>query len=372
MNIFNIRQALHKIAELSAHEIKTKEYIKSILETLHPDRIIEFDDSNSLMAVYNEKAKKKILFRADIDAVAVNEKNLFEYRSQNKNISHKCGHDGHSACLLLFASKLEELSIIENICVVLLFQAEEETGSGAKKIINKEEFLDFKFDYVFAMHNIPAYELNSIIIKDDLFSLASKGLFLKFEGKSSHAAEYEKGINPSKALAEFIEGLDYIKRLMSKKISLCITHIKMGEESFGISPGDLEIRVTLRSNTSISIEKSVALIQDLSNQIAVKNNLKEKISLHEEFFEVKNDSDAIKILEETASNLNMKINKLDKPFSWSEDFGLILDDYRGALFGIGAGMEHPDLHNEYYDFPDEIIENAVEYYVNLVKTIANQ
>lgn len=44
--------------------------------------------------------KKTIAFRADIDALKMDEKNLdLPYRSTN-GAAHMCGHDGHTTCLL--------------------------------------------------------------------------------------------------------------------------------------------------------------------------------------------------------------------------------------------------------------------------------
>ena len=47
------------------------------------------------------------------------------------------------------------------------------------------------------------------------------------------------------------------------------------------------------------------------------------------------------------------------PFRWSEDFGWYLKKCRGMYFGIGAGEDCPDLHTPDYEFPDEVIRNAV-------------
>jgi metal-dependent amidase/aminoacylase/carboxypeptidase family protein len=52
---------------------------------------------------------------------------------------------------------------------------------------------------------------------------------------------------------------------------------------------------------------------------------------------------------------------MEDPFRWSEDFGWFTGKFRGMLFGIGAGRDHPELHNPDYDFPDEIITTGVSF-----------
>ena len=56
-----------------------------------------------------------------------------------------------------------------------------------------------------------------------------------------------------------------------------------------------------------------------------------------------------------------------EPFRWSEDFGHFTALYPGALFGIGAGKNHPGLHNNDYDFNDNIIETGLNIFMNLIR-----
>jgi metal-dependent amidase/aminoacylase/carboxypeptidase family protein len=59
--------------------------------------------------------------------------------------------------------------------------------------------------------------------------------------------------------------------------------------------------------------------------------------------------------------------KADGPFRWSEDFGLFGAPRPSAFFVLGAGEDHPQLHNPDYDFPDEIIPQALAIFETIAR-----
>ncbi len=83
------------------------------------------------------------------------------------------------------------------------------------------------------------------------------------------------------------------------------------------------------------------------------------ISYTEEFPATNNSDECTDIISKASSYLSLPSHKLELPFRWSEDFGHFTQLGKAALFGVGSGENHPQLHNEDYDFPDDIIEPAV-------------
>jgi len=131
----SFRKDLHQMPELSGREYKTTAKIKEFISLNQPDNIITFPGINGLAAVFNSAENgKTVLLRADIDAMPMAETNTFSYKSIQCGISHKCGHDGHTA-ILAGLSRLIHLNPLKKGKVVLLFQPAEETGIGAKQIL---------------------------------------------------------------------------------------------------------------------------------------------------------------------------------------------------------------------------------------------
>jgi metal-dependent amidase/aminoacylase/carboxypeptidase family protein len=63
-----------------------------------------------------------------------------------------------------------------------------------------------------------------------------------------------------------------------------------------------------------------------------------------------------------ARALGLEVEEVKEPFRWSEDFGYFTERYRGAFFGLGSGIAQPQLHDDAYDYPDELIEVGARLY----------
>jgi len=368
--LINFRKELHRNPELSKVEIETAKKIKAFLKSCHPDEIIENIGGHGILAVYSaNKPGKTILLRADIDALPIAETNDFEYRSINPNVSHKCGHDGHTAILAGVAQQLA-FQPIKKGRVILLFQPAEETGEGAAAVINDPIFANLKIDHVFALHNLPGFRRNAVVMCKQHFAAASKGMIIRLTGKTSHAANPEHGISPAMAISEIIRSFSDLSMDVSgfrdfKLIT--IIHIRLGEVAFGTTPGYAEVMATLRSYRNDDMELLTGLAIKLVTSIADKFGLHEKIEWTEEFPASINDDTCVDLIAEVSAENKFPIRQVADPFRWSEDFGHFLLKYPGVLFGIGAGKNHPSLHNPEYDFPDEIISAGVAMFDGIIR-----
>ena len=75
------------------------------------------------------------------------------------------------------------------------------------------------------------------------------------------------------------------------------------------------------------------------------------------------------IVEESAQELRLSVNKINNPFPWSEDFGRFSSLCPACLFGLGSGFEHEPLHSPKYEFEDEIIDTGVDVFEKIVEMI---
>ncbi len=73
------------------------------------------------------------------------------------------------------------------------------------------------------------------------------------------------------------------------------------------------------------------------------------------------------MVRQAAENNGLTYIEKDVPFTWGEDFGLLIQHYPGALFGLGSGIDTPPLHHQDFDFPDEIIETGVKMMMSISK-----
>jgi amidohydrolase len=366
--VIKLRKTLHAHPELSGHEEQTSRRIRDFLTGNEPDSIIEGLGGHGLAAVYDSgQAGPSVLLRADLDALPIDEVNGFAHRSRHQGVSHKCGHDGHMAILAGMSSLLKKNRPSAGR-VILLFQPEEETGQGAAKVIADPKFNKIKPDYAFALHNLPGYEKNVIIFKEGSFASASTGMIIQMHGKSSHAAHPEQGNSPVNMMAETISGLMGIpkeKNNFRDFVLLTIIHARLGEVAFGTNPGKAVVMATLRTyqdeDMLLMKKKAENLVRTLEKDFDIQCH----ISYTEEFPATTNHSEVTKLVEEAFRRAGAKHEIIEEPFRWSEDFGHFTSAHPGALFGIGSGIDHPSLHNNDYDFPDEIIETGINMFYHL-------
>jgi amidohydrolase len=371
-SLINLRKELHKKPELSGSEVDTASRIKEELEQCKPDRIIPNLGGAGIMAGFLSDSVNEatnLLFRAELDAIAVKEMNTFGYRSGNEGVMHGCGHDGHMAILIGLARYLRDHRP-ENSNVWLLFQPAEETGKGADRIMNDHRFREIKIDYGFALHNLPGFEEHEIVIKKGVFACASTGIELQFTGKSSHAAYPEQGINPAATIAEWVtnveSGLNGFRQQNRLNKAVC-TFIRLGEHAFGISPGSGQIGFTLRSPHDHHIQNAVQVVRELTD--SMRNTFQGDIAfqLVEPFSATVNHEEAVGWVVDAAKISGLNILTIDEPFPWSEDFGAFQKKFPVTLFGLGSGKKHPPLHSEKYDFNDRILDTGINIFRSITE-----
>ena len=365
------RYELHKYPELSGNEHQTASRIIEFNKQFPADKVLTNIGGAGVALVYEgEETGPTVLFRAELDALPIQELNDFGHKSKSKGISHKCGHDGHMCILLGLGMYLHQFRPRKGK-VILLFQPAEETGAGAKRVVNDPKFKALNVDFAFALHNLPGYPLGEVVYKSGTFNAASRGLIAKFEGWTAHAAEPHKGKSPGNIMADLMRELPEMSSgtFENKDFRLLtLVFAQLGEKNFGISPGKGEIRATLRTYEDEQMEKLVKETLSLIQNRAFSYRLKHQISWEDVFPASKNHGKCVRLLEQIAKQHANSWGELTHPMSWSEDFGHFTQKIPGAMFGLGAGVDHPQLHSEYYDFPDELLEIGGRIFLEFINT----
>ena len=360
IKIKNLRHELHAHPELSMNEHETKRRLMNFIE--ENTRLAVVDCGKYFFASRYIEGSKGIAFRADMDALPMEETINLSYASKNPGVAHKCGHDGHCAALCGLALELDKIKL--NRSVYLIFQHAEETGQGAREC---SKFLhERSISSIYAFHNWSGWPEKNIIIREGLCQCASAGLTIKFNGKTSHASEPEKGINPAFVIAKIISEIENITN-KNKKILCTVVNIKLGEKNFGISPGDGEISLTLRAESEDDMRIFRNAVVNLAEKLAKENSLGTEISSCDYFPETISDSNCVKKIIEAAKKLNLKIIEMPKAIRASEDFGFYTKQIHGAIFYIGNGENYPAIHTAEYDFNDEILETAVNMFMKILE-----
>ncbi|MFT6849981.1 MAG: amidohydrolase [Sphingobacteriales bacterium] len=369
--LISLRKSLHSHPEIAFQEKNTALKIEEFLTALNPDEIITGIGGTGILACFRGKnTGKSVAFRAELDALPISEINSFEHSSENDGKGHLCGHDGHMAIVLGLASEVSK-SRPESGETWFLFQPAEEIGAGSQAMLADSKMKDLHFDYIFALHNLPGCILGQIQLKKEVFSAASVGVKVFLEGKTSHAAHPSSGKSPAMCMAKILEALVDFPNSEDPENFQLITpiHAKLGKEAFGTSPGEAVVMATLRTFSNEKLIELKSLVQTISTEIANKHEFYPKFEWVEEFAVTLNEESAFNFVEASAKANNFEISIMETPFRWSEDFGQFSAKANCCMFGLGSGINHPQLHNPDYDFPDSIIPIGINMFLGILEEI---
>lgn len=358
MKLAALRKALHQHPELSDQEQLTAQTIVNFLRPLKPDELYTGVGGTGVIAVFKgNQPGDNVLFRCELDALPIDETSDFDHCSKNPGVAHKCGHDGHMAMVCGLAEILAANRHFTGQRL-LLFQPAEETGQGALAVVADPVFKSLNVEYSYALHNLPGVPLGQIQIKAGTFNCASRGMSIQFTGQGVHAAYPEQGRSPAAGLTELLDALLAFEFVSTgdELQMLTVVYAKLGEKSFGTTPEQAEVAVTLRSSSNQGMQQMVEQLTALAAQTANEHHLQHSIDWHDVFLASVNDSNCAKQVAESAKALGMNLVWLDQPLRWSEDFGAISEQSKGAMFVLGAGESTPQLHTAHYDFPDTLLE----------------
>lgn len=363
-----LRRYLHQHPEVSGNEIQTQAYLKNWMVERGLS-VREVGRYGLLIEQKHQQATKKFLIRVDCDALPIQEVSDIPHKSSFAGVMHACGHDGHTTSGIGLALKLHQTPLI-NTQVDVLIQPAEENGEGALSILHDADFDISQYKAVIAYHNLPGYPLHQIVTKKGAFTTAVTTIIIKLNGKTSHAAEPEHGINPAVAMAAItLETQQLVKNDVHDLRLITPVYTSMGSKSYGVSAGYGELHFTVRCLTNAELDEACEMIQQLANKHALSHQLTISFDFAETFRSIQNDGHVVDAIEQAAIKNGFSLIQRDAPFKWGEDFGLFTEHIPGAMFGIGSGEHHPALHNPDFDFPDEILDTAIKQFYETVNVL---
>ena len=358
VQLTKFRRELHQYPELSGKEIKTAQKILYALKDMKPSKIIDKMGGHGLAAIFDSQEKgPTLLFRAELDALPIQEKNNLPWASNLPGVSHTCGHDGHMT-MLLALGRIISRNPIKCGKVVLMFQPSEENGQGARAVISDPRYEQIKPDLAFAIHIEPGRPFGYVSTRPGLMNCASLGLKITLHGKTAHAADPDDGISPSHAVAEFVQKISEFNNgdELSNNFRLTtVTHVQIGEQSFGISPGHASIFVTLRTSNDDILSQLDKDVRGLVSNISTQFKLTLDFEIFDHFAASINDKEAHDIAVNAMKSLNINYGSIGVPMRASEDFGIFGKQSKAAMLCLGPGEDYAALHNPDYDFNDDLI-----------------
>lgn len=380
--VLRIRHALHKHPETRYETEWTRAFILSELKKISSIKKLRgkmtFRSHRSGGGIVGnlvfKKKLKTILFRADFDALPIQENTSLTFASKIPGKSHACGHDIHVAMLLGALKAIADNGIECPYNIRFVFQdAEENVGSapiamsGGKQLVKGDVLRNVSSAY--ALHINPGNEIpcGTFSSRSGAMLGNSGRIFFKIKTSGGHVARPHNGINALRVVQEIMNHLNsFAARNFdpNEPISLEPVVINAGQGT-NVMPAEAEIWYGFR--TLLPRKKHIQMTKTVIKEVrAIVKMLKAEIIEVKEIYghPALINSDKIhgkvhKILSYHEQNYCETI-----PMLGGEDFAYYLYEVPGAMFQLGAHQkETGDFHSPTFNPNESVFWKGVLFWL---------
>lgn len=355
------RRDLHRIPETDFDLPETCAYVRAVLEH-YPCEVFEPCPS-ALCAFFDAGQERTAAFRADMDALPVEEHTGSPYVSAHPGKMHACGHDGHMAMVLALAEIVSRNLDRLPRNVLLVFQPAEETTGGAALICESGVFERYRCDRIFGFHLWPDLPAGMVASRPGPLLARSSEVTVEIEGKSSHIAKSEEGRDALLAAARFVCGTDRLLRDELTPGGPCL--LKFGKLDSGTVRNAISGHSVLLGSLRVYSEKMFQAakggMETLAARIGEETGCAFHIHLSDGYPPVLNDDG---LFREVKASLPSLVG-LERPLLIAEDFSFYQERLPGLFLLLGTGTGIP-LHADTFNFDEKILLTGLEAYEKLL------
>ncbi len=369
--LIELRRELHKVPEIGGELPETRKIVCRYLDEIGVPYKLNPDDDGLVAEIKGGKTGKTIAFRADMDGLHINEDNSLPYKSIIDGQMHGCGHDAHTAILLVAAEIINKHK--DELCgnVRLLFQSGEETGTGAKEML-KIGAID-GVDAACAIHvgNIARNDRKpgEMVVLPGPVSAGKNKFTVTVYGKGTHTAFPDDGIDPILIASNIVsECAKYSQEELPKSAILNFGTFNAGVDHNTI-PETATLKGGIRVQDPVLREKIGEKLIEISEAQAKKYGGRAVVDLKRGSATVMNDVS----LSEFVANSVAKVlgrekvtTSLEKPLMGSDDFANYASIIPSVYFILHTNNPDKNInatnHNPSFDIDEDVLWEGVAAY----------
>lgn len=354
--IIRIRRHLHEYPEISFHEKETATYIKKYYQQLGCPIHDCGDGYGFYIDIDSNTAGPHLALRADFDALAVQENNNLSFKSKHPGVMHACGHDGHTAYLMVLAKNLWQIKDKLRGKIRIIHQPAEEISPGGAISMLKDGVLD-GIDQIIGLHLMSSMPTSMIGIHKGETQTGRASFEIKLTGKGGHASM------PHLSNDAIVAGA-YLVTMLQTIVSRRINPFDTASVTIGSFEGvgsfnAIKENVTLKGDVRIMKESTRKLVKSqifqLVNGLQTSFNIKASINYDDNYPVLINNellaNEAITAL--TKAKLPEVSTVMDPgPQDPSEDFSYFSQNIPGLFFYVGCmaadQTNHPHHSPDFY------------------------
>ncbi|MCM3088500.1 M20 family metallopeptidase [Bhargavaea ginsengi] len=352
--IIEIRRYLHEHPELSFEEEETAKYISDFYADVPVDNVeTNFGGQRGVVVtIKGAKPGKTIAIRADFDALPIKEETGLPFASKNEGVMHACGHDGHTAYMLVLAETLAEFKDRLQGTVRVIHQPAEEMPPGGAIGMIEAGVLD-GVDAILGIHVMSNMETGKVFYRSGNTQTGRSYFKLVVQGKGGHGSSPHLANDAVVAASSFVMNLQTI---VSRRINPF--------DAATVTIGNLDGKGTFNViKDAVTIEGDVRAISDETREIVEREVRAFTEGLERSFrvtcdLEYKNDYPVLynnpEVTEQVRQSLERaEIPEVDAvletpPQPPSEDFAYYLEKVPGCFFYVGAAPETGEAYPHHH------------------------
>ncbi|MDZ5470215.1 M20 family metallopeptidase [Bacillus sp. 31A1R] len=337
-----IRRYLHQHPELSFQEVKTPNYIKDYYLNLGIEVRDKVGGNGVVAKIYGGKPGKTIALRADFDALPINDEKDVPYKSTIPGVMHACGHDGHTATLLVLAKVLHEMrEELEGNYIMIHQHAEEYAPGGAVTMI--EDGCLEGVDAIFGTHLWASEPTGKIQYRKGPIMAAADRFEIEIQGQGGHGAQPHKTKDSIVTASQLVMNLQQIVSRRVNPVDSAVVTVGsfVADNAFNVIADKAKLIGTVRTFNEDVREFIEKEIERIVQGTCLAANSTFEYEYHKGYPAVVNHAEETDFLVQCATNIpDVTVVEETEPQMGGEDFAYYLQHVKGTFFFTGARPEN--------------------------------
>lgn len=376
--LISLRRDFHKHPELGFEEYRTSGIVAAYLEELGLQPRTGIAKTGVTADIVGGLPGPTVLLRADMDALPINEETGLEFASCNPGKMHACGHDGHTAILLVTAKLLVQRRERLRGTVRVLFQPAEEGPGGAAPMIAEGVLNDV--NAALGLHLWLHLATGQVNFCPGPMLAATDEFDLKVVGLGTHAASPHEGVDPITTAAHIVTAA---QTMMTRAIDpkqptvFTVTRFHAGT-AYNVIPPHAALGGTLRTYNEAVRKKAKETFARLATSTAEAHGATIELIWREGYPVLVNDPVVTGVVESACRDM-LKVAPLElRPDARSmggEDMAFYLQQVPGCFFFLGAYNEDIEAryshHHPRFTIDEDSLPIGVELFLACVERLAD-
>jgi amidohydrolase len=368
--IIEWRRDFHKHPELSFEEKRTSRIVAEFLKSLGLYVRENVNGYGVIADLHGIEHGPTIAFRADMDALPIQEETSLPFASQVPGVMHACGHDGHTSILMGVAKLLSSQKEKLRGTIRFIFQPAEEVNPGGAIGMIQEGALQ-GVEAIFGLHLWSELPSGTFRTCYGPMMAATDRFTIEIEGKGGHGGMPHKTIDSIVIASHLVmSSQQIISRNIDPIDSGVITfgELKSGS-AFNIIADKAVLEGTARSFTPEVRNTLQIKLEALADGLANIYGAVIKINYQPGYPAVVNHESEVDAMLDVAREVFGHENTgMMKPNMVGEDFSYYLNDIPGAFCFVGAGYPNKPIyphHHPCFEIDENVLPIAAEWFCNL-------